>query len=69
MVPAPSFLLNYYRWYEDIEITPNNNSNFYNFEFIEDGILRALRVKDCPMSAAGKYKCTTKYVLSKGARW
>jgi hypothetical protein len=49
-----------FRWYEDIEITPANNTNFDHFEFIEEGCLRALRIKDCPMAAAGKYKCTTK---------
>ena len=46
-------------YYNDVEITPRNNANFDHFEFIEDKKKRILRIRDCPMSAAGKYKCTT----------
>lgn len=47
-------------YYNDMEITPRNNPNFDHFDFEEDGKKRILRIKYCPMTAAGKYKCTTR---------
>lgn len=48
------------KWfYDGVEITEESNANFGHFEFVSEGYERILRVTDCPMSAAGKYKCTT----------
>lgn len=46
--------------FNDIEITPRTCDIFEHFEFIEHKRKRILRITDCPMAAAGNYKCTTK---------